>query len=115
MVYFYDFLLRYYALQILNALNIRRRSFKVLSDPNSKKPIEPKPVHVQSSTTNARTSPSNTTVAPAMEGRAYSLKKSKERQNNNSATSKACNSVDKQSELIKQIQRAVSIGKKRKR
>jgi hypothetical protein len=97
---------------------------KVLSDANSKQPIEPGAVHVEYST-NARSSPGKNTVAPTMEGRAYALKKARESQNNKSMSKqldkqtdqankkitqmlqplqKHVKSLDKQSELIKQIQ-----------
>ena len=70
---------------------------KVVSDTKNKEPIEPEAVHIESSTTNVRTSPSSTTVAPTMEGRASTLKKSKESQNNNKSISKQ---LDKQTSQI---------------
>ena len=47
---------------------------KVLSDANSKQPIEPGAVHIESST-NARSSPAKNTVAPTMEDAHMLLKK----------------------------------------
>ncbi|MFL6413154.1 MAG: hypothetical protein ACJ71K_18170 [Nitrososphaeraceae archaeon] len=69
---------------------------KVLSDTEGKEPIEPEAVHTESTTKNTNISP---TVAPTMEGRAYTLKKSKE----------------SQTKQVSQIQSVVSIGKKKKR
>ena len=94
---------------------------KVLSDTEGKEPIEPEAVHTESTTKNTNISP---TVAPTMEGRAYTLKKSKESQTKSISKQlekqtiqidkkiaqiiqpiqKHIKSVDKQSELIKQIQ-----------
>ncbi|MFL6340475.1 MAG: hypothetical protein ACJ72U_02890 [Nitrososphaeraceae archaeon] len=93
---------------------------KVLSDTEGKEPIEPEAVHTESTTKNTNISP---TVAPTMEGRAYTLKKSKESQTKSISKQlekqtiqidkkiaqiiqpiqKHIKSVDKQSELIKQI------------
>ena len=118
---------------------------KVLSDAENKQPIEQED-SLTGSTTNTDVSP---TVTPTMEGHASTLKKSKESQiqsiskqldkqttkiNKNiiqmlQPLQKHIKSVDKQSELIKQlqsqlkqlqkqvsqIQRAVSIGKKNKK
>ncbi len=96
---------------------------KVLSDTENEKPMEPEAVPIESSTTNPRTSLGNTT--PTMEGRATTLKKSKQRQRNKSRPKdidKQTNQVDKkitqmlqpfqkytesmnkQSEMMKQIQ-----------
>ncbi|MFL6361333.1 MAG: hypothetical protein ACJ72V_18625 [Nitrososphaeraceae archaeon] len=92
---------------------------KVLSDTEGKEPIEPEAVHTES-TKNANISP---TVAPTMEGRASTLKKSKESKTKSISKQlekqtiqidkkiaqiiqpiqKHIKSVDKQSELIKQI------------
>ena len=94
---------------------------KVLSDTEGKEPIEPEAVHTESTTKNTNISP---TVAPTMEGRAYTLKKSKESQNQSITTQldkqttkinknimrmlqplqKHIKSADKQSELMKQLQ-----------
>ena len=118
---------------------------KVLSDAENKQPIEHED-SLTGSTTNTDVSP---TVTPTMEGHASALKKSKESQNQSISKQldkqttkinkniiqmlqplqKHIKSVDKQSELIKQlqsqlkqlqkqvsqIQRAVSIGKKNKK
>lgn len=58
---------------------------KVLSDIENKEPIESETVHIES-TTNPNTSPTTTTVTPTMEGRASTLKKSKESQNKSIST-----------------------------
>ena len=93
---------------------------KVLSDTENKEPIEPEATHTES-TKKANISPA---VAPTMEGRASTLKKSKESQNesiskqldkqtiqiNKKLTQmlqplqKHIKSTDKQSGLIKQLQ-----------
>ena len=93
---------------------------KVLSDTEDKEPIEPEALH-NDSTRNPKTS---STVAPTMEGRASTLKKSKQSQNesiskqldkqtiriNKKITQmlqplqKHIKSADKQSALIKQLQ-----------
>ena len=91
---------------------------KVLSDTENKKP---EAVHTESTTKNTNISP---TVAPTMEGRASTLKKSRESQNQSVAKQldrqtiqinkkiaqmlqplqKHIKSADKQSELMKQLQ-----------
>ena len=93
---------------------------KVLSDTENKEPIEPEAIHTES-TKKANIS---STVAPTMEGRASTLKKSKESQNKSVAKQldrqtmhinkkiaqmlqplqKHIKSADKQSQLTKQIQ-----------
>jgi hypothetical protein len=115
---------------------------KVLSDTEKKGPIEPEAVYIESTTTNANAN-IPPAVTPTMEGRVSALKKSKGSQNNKSISKQLekqtiqidkkiaqiiqplqnhIKSVDKQSQLIKQlqrqvsqIQRAVIIGKKKKR